>query len=204
MYEKIWMDNTPAGWEDKELLDSVKQVSMVLSRDNAGVLFPEPDHTFNAFHLIRPEDVRLVLVDSRPVNGDIGLSFSGQNAPLLDDLACHFGTDISPLEWAKRGVLFLHSTLTKEDGGRSHETLWDSFIARVVRIVCLKASKPLFVLFGFEMPSLLKFKGISFCCGPSTTSRSFYQDLEKYKLVDRIKDLTKKNHLEILDYAPQK
>lgn len=116
---------------------------VLLRLDNArrqGVVYPNPDCIFRAFHRIAPDQIQVVIVGQDPYHGPgqaDGLAFSvppGTATPpslrnIFKALQYDLGMDI-PLfgdlsPWASQGVLLLNRSLSVPDGKPGGHGAWE-------------------------------------------------------------------------------
>lgn len=129
-------------------------------------VFPPHEHLFRALDLVRPSDVKIVILgqDPYPTPGNAhGLSFSvppGVRVPaslknIYASLANSFpgwrapaSGDLTP--WARQGVLLLNTILTVRSGEpMSHAKLgWQAFTQAVLRAAQAESSFVVFMLWG--------------------------------------------------------
>lgn len=129
------------------------------------VIFPAPQHVFNAFTLCPFNQVRVVILGQDPYHGEgqaHGLSFSVPNGvktpPSLQNIYKEIKTDLGiavpesgNLErWAKQGVLLLNATLTVEQRQPgSHQGLgWETFTDAVIKTISDQKEHVVFLLWG--------------------------------------------------------
>lgn len=138
----------------------------VAARYAAGPVMPPAGQVFRALELVRPEDVKVVIIgqDPYPTPGNAhGLSFSvspGVKIPrslqtIFAELARTTPGWDKPAHgtleaWAKQGVLLLNAVLTVDAGAPlSHAGLgWEAFTAAVLRHAQAKAPFVVFLLWG--------------------------------------------------------
>lgn len=120
---------------------------------------------YNAFTLVKPEDVKVVILgqDPYPKRGDAnGLAFSVcphvkvlpaslRNIfnEYVDDLGFAFprSGDLTP--WAERGVLLLNTALTTIEGKRgAHLKEWEKFTYETIRWLSRLPGRRVFLLWG--------------------------------------------------------
>jgi len=118
-------------------------------REIGNVIYPEDDEIFNAFKLVSPDEVKVVIIGQDPYHGlgqAHGLCFSVRNGVkippslrnILKEVEAETGkrrtsSDLS--DWARQGVLLLNSVLSVREGApNSHAGLgWEHFTSNVVR-----------------------------------------------------------------------
>lgn len=130
------------------------------------VIYPPRVDIFNAFKLIEPKDVKVVILGQDPYHGPgqaHGLSFSvlpGQKIPpslrnMFKELALEYPNFEAPehgdlTQWAKQGVLLLNATLTVEDANPNiHQRLgWQTFTDAAIKYVSEQCEGVVFLLWG--------------------------------------------------------
>ena len=128
-------------------------------------VFPPKELIFNAFNLVNPEDVKVVIIGQDPYHGEgeaNGLSFSVNNGVKMPpslrnifkevaadtDLMLYPDTDLR--RWAKQGVFLLNSTLTVEaNKAGSHQGHgWEQFTDAVINRISCDTNHVVFLLWG--------------------------------------------------------
>lgn len=128
------------------------------------VIRPQASDIFRLFLLVKPEDVKVVILGQDPYHGRNqadGLAFSVANnlptPPSLQNIFKELKNDLNinhpqnSLEgWAKQGVFLLNATLTVNLGEpNSHQNFgWAEFVVNVLRYVHQKNPQVVFLLFG--------------------------------------------------------
>jgi len=130
-----------------------------------GPVFPHPSRVFRAFELVKPEDVRVVILGQDPYhtpNVADGLAFStlpgNPVPPSLQNMfkeieaefevACDKNPDLT--RWAKQGVLLLNASLSVRSGmANSHaEYGWHLFTDAVISAISERCEHVVFLLWG--------------------------------------------------------
>ncbi len=178
----------PAGWRDlfAELMPELESIHGMLEKDVEGYgrWLPSAEDLFRAFHLTPLNEVKVVLVGSKPSsteNGGRGLAFSADDressviptptramlAELRDtvmDFQMPEHGDLS--EWAMRGVLLLNTSLTSSPGreavlksgepiAAAHTNIWSYVVRRVVEtVVASRRNRAVFILLGHDAQRL--------------------------------------------------
>jgi uracil-DNA glycosylase len=132
----------------------------------AGDVFPSRENIFRALELVRPADVKIVILgqDPYPTPGNAhGLSFSvpptvrtpASLKAIYASLARSFPEWRAPASghlepWARQGVLLLNTILTVRSGEpMSHAKLgWQAFTQAALRLVQAEAPFVVFMLWG--------------------------------------------------------
>jgi len=167
----------PDGWEEffqsERVMSCIKSASDQLDYATEIGLqyYPIKRNIFRAFELVRPEDVRVVILGQDPYPGDYngvpyanGLSFSvDRNIPLhkipgslknvfkelksnYPDVVLNNGDLTS---WALQGILFLNTCLTVTPGKPgSHKDIWGGFINNLFHYLRDRKQEIIYVLWG--------------------------------------------------------
>ena len=143
----------------KELSEKVREEYL------AGPVFPHPSKVFRAFELVKPEDIKVVILGQDPYHTPgvaDGLAFSslpGNRVPpsllnIFKEIADEFNTETSTdpdlTRWAKQGVLLLNASLSVRSGeANSHQDYgWHIFTDAVIRAISEKCDGVVFMLWG--------------------------------------------------------
>lgn len=136
-----------------------------------GIVYPELDHIWEAFHLTPYNDVKVVILGQDPYHGPNqahGLSFSVQPGvkipPSLANIYKELQNDlgIPPARhgylrsWAEQGVLLLNTVLTVRNGqANSHRNQgWEELTDTVIQKLNEREKPMVFILWG--SPSIKK------------------------------------------------
>lgn len=132
-----------------------------------GPVFPHPSRVFRAFELVKPEEVKVVILGQDPYHTPgvaDGLAFSTlpknpvppslQN--MFKEIDAEFGAgyakknDPDLTRWAKQGVLLLNASLSVRSGqANSHADYgWHTFTDAVIRAISEKEEHAVFILWG--------------------------------------------------------
>ncbi|CDZ79891.1 Uracil-DNA glycosylase [Candidatus Rubidus massiliensis] len=128
-------------------------------------IFPPQDLVFNAFRMCPYEETRVVILGQDPYHGigqAHGLSFSVPigvpQPPSLQNIFKEIQADLNIsrpnhgclVSWAKQGVLLLNSILTVRKGQplSHHKKGWEQFTDEVIRVLAMKQTPMVFVLWG--------------------------------------------------------
>ena len=128
-------------------------------------IYPKYENIFRAFNLIKPQDVKVVIIGQDPYHGEKqanGLAFSVCNeckvppslknifTELVDDIACNNPSSGNLTQWAEEGVLLINSVLTVEQAkANSHKNKgWEKFTDFVIQKLSLEYENIVFVLWG--------------------------------------------------------
>jgi uracil-DNA glycosylase len=147
----VWMDFCGLTEEDIPLISEAA--------------YPVPADRFRAFELVRPDDVRVVILGQDPYHGEgeaHGLAFSvrlGVRMPpslrnifreLAEDINISMPTDTDLTRWAKQGVLLLNTALSVlPDQPGSHANIgWHSVTNAVISSLAVRGQPCVFVLWG--------------------------------------------------------
>lgn len=158
--------------EWKKLLSSefskpyISELELFLNREyNSKEIYPSTDYIFNAFNLVSPSDVKVVILGQDPYhnkNQANGLSFSVNKhisiPPSLRNIIKELKSDVNISEpmhgdlssWAKQGVLLLNTVLTVEaHKADSHKNKnWETFTDEVIKSLNTSENPIVFLLWG--------------------------------------------------------
>jgi len=153
-----WHERLP-GWTASAQSDLIDRVRAV-SADR----FIAPADPFRALRMVAPDAVKVVVIgqDPYPTAGQAdGLAFSAERStrPSLRRVFDALENDRPGWQrptggrldnWARQGVLLLNPVLTVEVGRKeSHMSVgWQGLTASVVKLLCLRGSPPVFLLWG--------------------------------------------------------
>ena len=136
------------------------------AREQNQIIYPAPEHIFQAFHLTPFDNVKVVILGQDPYHGPNqahGLAFSvqpGIKTPpslvnMYKTLAKEYSDFIIPEHgylsaWAEQGVLLLNTVLTVEDGkAHSHAKWgWETFTDRMIHELNEQKEHLVFLLWG--------------------------------------------------------
>ena len=166
-------NNIPKGWEAfcEDQLDEygglIKTSEFLWKEAQKDVeIFPPLNLVYNAFNLVKPEDVKVVIIgqDPYPTPGDaMGVCFSvspGVAPPkslinIYKELKdCGYRCDPKSgdlTKWCKEGVLMINTTLTVESGlSESHKKkkVWDDFSTALMIWLNINLPPCVFMLWG--------------------------------------------------------
>lgn len=164
LYEKL----KPSGWGNKLrmflLSDEFYKILLQLheNTENNKRFTPVLKDVFNAFEKCHYEDLKIVMVASKPhnvANKADGMAFSSNyiSAPLraifqeLENTVYPDGYRWDPdlTRWAKQGILLLNPSLTVEIGSTdTHSHIWNSFITALFEMLSEKNTGIIFVFMG--------------------------------------------------------
>lgn len=167
------VEMAPDGWEDyfDECYDTLMSaVDNVNEYVNAGKkIHPPFNLLFRAFDLVKPENVRVVVLGQDPYQNPgaaMGMAFSCVSKPqpsltaIFNEIEAVEG--IRPLStdltfWAKQGVLLLNMCLTVNDGDSgSHKNIWKPFILEILTKLFQENKHTFLCLWGAKAKSLLE------------------------------------------------
>lgn len=128
-------------------------------------IFPPKEQIFRAFELVKPQDVKVVIIGQDPYHGISqanGLAFSVvkecKTPPslrnifieLVDDMACNQPSSPDLTSWAKEGVLLINSVLSVEMAkANSHKGRgWEEFTDSVIEKLSSEYEHIVFILWG--------------------------------------------------------
>lgn len=132
-----------------------------------GAVFPHPSRVFRAFELVKPEDVKVVILGQDPYHTPgvaDGLAFStlpDNRVPpslqnMFKEIDAEFGqgytkkNDPDLSRWAAQGFLLLNASLSVRSGeANSHADYgWHTFTDAVIRTLSGKEERIVFMLWG--------------------------------------------------------
>ncbi len=152
--------------KDDIQLDYYKKLTkFVDAQYSQKTIFPDYKYIFNAFKLLNPLDVKVVILGQDPyhgINQAHGLAFSVLNEcktppslknifiELVDDIGCNKPLSPNLTLWAQEGILLINSVLTVQEGkANSHKNKgWEKFTDNVIRELSLKRDNIVFILWG--------------------------------------------------------
>ena len=128
-------------------------------------IFPKYEDIFRAFNLIKPDELKVVIVGQDPyhgVNQANGLAFSVCDRckippslkniykELVDDINCDIPANGNLTKWAEQGVLLINSVLTVEKSKpNSHKDRgWESFTDNIIEKLSVSNENIVFILWG--------------------------------------------------------
>lgn len=128
-------------------------------------VFPKYDNIFNAFNLLSPEKVEVVILGQDPYHGlnqANGLAFSVCDEckippslnnifkELRDDIGCDRPLSGNLMKWSTNGILLINSVLTVvESKPNSHKNIgWEIFTDSVIERLSKKYTNIVFILWG--------------------------------------------------------
>lgn len=143
----------------------------------ADELCPKMENILRAFELVHPKDLKVIMLglDPYPQKGvATGILFGNKDIPedrlspslrVVKDAVIDRNVPHSPIyfdnsleSWCEQGVLMLNSSLTCTVGHTGvHTLLWRPFIIKVLQDLSLKDNGLIFVFWGEEAKSFIKF-----------------------------------------------
>ena len=131
----------------------------------SSICFPPKEKIFEAFALLNPQDVRVVILGQDPYHGlgeAHGLAFSvqqGMKMPpslrnIFKELESEYGIDLTRstdlTSWAEQGVLLLNSVLTveKDKAGSHSKWGWEEFTNATIEFISRENEHVVFILWG--------------------------------------------------------
>ncbi|MCK9492106.1 MAG: uracil-DNA glycosylase [Sulfurimonas sp.] len=145
----------------------LKLEKFIESESKTKKIFPPKEQIFSAFELVKPEDVKVVIIGQDPYHGENqanGLAFSVVKecktppslrnifVELMDDMTCTHPSSPDLTQWAKEGVLLINSVLSVEMAkANSHKAKgWEEFTDFVIKKLSTEYEHIVFVLWGGE------------------------------------------------------
>ncbi|MEN4045610.1 MULTISPECIES: uracil-DNA glycosylase [Sulfurimonas] len=143
----------------------IKLLKKVSLEYKSKTVFPNFENIFRAFNLVKPSEVKVVIIGQDPyhgINQATGLAFSvcpKCNIPpslkniykeLVDDIGCKYPKNGDLTQWAKEGVLLINAVLTVEQGkANSHKDFgWQKFTDAVIKKLSDEKEHLVFILWG--------------------------------------------------------
>jgi len=128
-------------------------------------IFPKYENIFRAFDLVRPDEVKVVIIGQDPYHGANqanGLAFSVCDEckippslknifiELVDDIGCKAPKNGNLTKWAEEGVLLINSVLSVvESHANSHKNVgWEIFTDSVIKTLSSEQENIVFILWG--------------------------------------------------------
>jgi len=143
----------------------IKLMKKVSLEYESRTVFPSYENIFRAFNLVKPSEVKVVIIGQDPYHGlnqANGLAFSVCDRckippslrniykELMDDLGCKYPKNGDLTQWAKEGVLLINAVLTVEQGkANSHKDFgWQRFTDAVIKKLSDEKEHLVFILWG--------------------------------------------------------
>lgn len=128
-------------------------------------IYPKYNNIFRAFNLVKPHDVKIVIVGQDPYHGANqanGLAFSVCDSCVLppslkniykeleSDIGCEISTSGNLESWAKQGILLINTILTvREKEPYSHKNIgWEIFTDNILNKLSKNYENIVFILWG--------------------------------------------------------
>lgn len=177
-YHESWapMFNQIFSAQEKDIFNLEEMLKHTITND---VVFPYPDHVFNAFNKTQLNSIKVVILGQDPyfraechnkiyIPQAMGLSFSVQDqikvppslVNIYNNLVKFNHINTRPktgnlTNWAEQGCLLLNSSLTVTNGQpNSHEKYWKKITDLIIKYISDNTSNVVFFLWG--NPSLKK------------------------------------------------
>jgi uracil-DNA glycosylase len=160
----------PEGWHDFFQAESQKPFwkelsAFVEAEYRHQIVHPKKEEIFAAFHAVRPEKIKCILLGQDPYHGPnqaMGLSFSVREGvkvpPSLRNIFKEYSSDLDVdlpssgdlRPWASQGVFLLNSVLTVRatEAGSHAKKGWEEFVLNAVRFVLERNGNAGFLCFG--------------------------------------------------------
>jgi len=143
----------------------IKLMKKVSLEYESKTIFPSYENIFRAFNLVKPSEVKVVIIGQDPYHGmnqANGLAFSVCDRckippslkniykELVDDLGCKYPKNGNLTQWANAGVLLMNTVLTVEKAhANSHKDLgWQRFTDAVIKKLSDEKENLVFILWG--------------------------------------------------------
>lgn len=148
-----------------------KEIQEISDKLKNEVFYPEKHNLLNSFLYTNFNKVRVVILGQDPYYnldkyGNIracGLAFSSNNdipsslRNIFKECGIHSNNG-NLINWAKQGILLLNMALTvKPNKPNSHSKIWFNFTISICKEIYQHNNKVIFVLWGKEAQSLLKY-----------------------------------------------
>jgi uracil-DNA glycosylase len=140
---------------------------LVKARAEGTVLYPAPDHFFNALNALPPAQVKVVILGQDPYHGEglaNGFAFSVPQSvnppPSLRNILSEVQRDLGRgagvlppgnlMTWVEQGVLLLNTVLSVSAGaaGSHHDQGWEPFTDAVIAHLGARAAPTVFMIWG--------------------------------------------------------
>ena len=164
---------TPSGWESvfnhpatiSELKDLEDTISERMQKKGFNDILPAKNKIFRVFHLVRPENVKVVIFGSGPTRvHNQGMAFSSSKMEIrsaemdgiYQELKYEYPEYQVPYhgcldEWARQGVLLLNISFTADLDEEPHGKVWLGIIDRVIKELSKKHMKMIYALWGTKI-----------------------------------------------------
>lgn len=132
--------------------------------NDTNIVYPPKQDIFTAFKLVRPRDVRVVIIGQDPYHGQgqaNGLAFSVTQGcripPSLKNIFKELNNDGFTVDynngdlskWARQGVLLLNTSLTVEKSSPgSHIEYWEQFTSLLLKWIDENLGPMVYILWG--------------------------------------------------------
>jgi len=143
----------------------MKLIKNVSSEYQSKTIFPSYKNIFRAFNLVKPSEVKVVIIGQDPYHGfnqATGLAFSvcatckippslkNIYKELVNDIGCAYPKNGDLIQWAKEGVLLINAVLTVEKGqANSYKDFgWQKFTDAVIKKLSDEKEHLVFILWG--------------------------------------------------------
>jgi len=158
LYNKLYKD-VPKGWEKffeskntKQYLNNISNKMTEEEQNNGGSIRPDLRDVFKIFHLLKPQDVRIIILgqDPYPDNNGNGIAFMLKNSSttylnlsirniyaMIKNSGEHIAhEDGNLLNWVNQGVFLINSAFTvrHQDPG-SYSEIWKPFTMSLVKFI---------------------------------------------------------------------
>jgi len=143
----------------------IKLCKNIENEYNTKEIYPKKEDIFRAFNLVKPKDVKVVIVGQDPYHGEgqaNGLAFSVCDScklppslkniykELVDDIGCRYPKNGNLTQWAKDGVLLINTVLSVEKSKpNAHKGLgWEIFSDHFIKRLSDDFEHIVFILWG--------------------------------------------------------
>lgn len=164
-------NDCPEGWEDifnefyPELMFGIEEAN---SHIKAGKnIYPSPENVFRVFHLIRPEDIKVIILGIEPYfysNTANGIAYGCLDKPqsnlkaIFSEIKRTEGGEPSSANlesWVKQGVFLFNICLTVNEGkANSHGKIWKSFTFGLLNYLFENLDNIVLMLWGTEVKKI--------------------------------------------------
>lgn len=226
---QLFKQDIPKGWghvfqECEEELESISDIIDEDENEN-GKCFPLRANIFRIFHMLRPEQVKVLIIGQDPYHNRTssgepaatGIAFSTwreeKKQPSVHNMYLELKNCYPEFEipnhgdltnWVKQGVMLLNTSLTvAPNKPNSHSEIWMGFISKVIKHLVKSNGKKMIVFLWGNNAKRLVGQMVSSCTvfeaahpSPFSVNRGFF-GCQHYKLCN---DVLEKNKIEKINW----